>query len=60
MKYLLFLSIAIFISGCIKTGPNRDYDPSPKSALANEISNKVFFQLKKEKDLYPCEWGGEG
>ncbi len=34
------------------------YKPSLKSRLVDEVGNKVFKQLKRENDLYPCECGG--
>jgi hypothetical protein len=41
---------------------NSSYYRSSDSILVDEIRKKVFWQLKKEKNLYPCEcgWSLEG
>jgi hypothetical protein len=46
----------VVFSGCVKPSSG-DYKSNPKSVLTDEISKKVFLQLKQEKNLYPCECG---
>ena len=55
MRWLILLIVISFFQfSC--TQNNLEY--TPKSQLANEISNRVALQLKKERDLYPCGFGG--
>ena len=67
MKLALLLIIAISISSCEKTMGPILYKEDQKWALANkiydnEIGEKVFLQLKKERNLNVCEsgWGLRG
>jgi len=57
-RFFTFVLLIFFISGCIKNDTRIDYSSNVKSQLANEISNRVALQLKKEQDLYPCGFGG--
>lgn len=55
--YFLF-TLIILLAGCNGNNVRQDFKPSNKSTLVDEISYKVFLDLKKNKDLYPCECGG--
>lgn len=58
MIWYLSLVLLILNAGCVENRPDTSYYPSPASILVNEIQKKVFWQLKKKKKLYPCEFGG--
>jgi hypothetical protein len=58
MRYLLFLvAIIFFLTSCSQNSLEDTCIPNSKSQLANEISNRVALQLKKEQELYPCGFG---
>jgi hypothetical protein len=57
MNFFLFLVAIIFTSGCMQHDSEINYTRH-KSRLIDEIGNKVFKELKKEKELYPLECGG--
>jgi hypothetical protein len=58
MKMVLLLFIIIFTTSCVFNDPNTTYTPNLKEVLANQISKEVAIQLKKDKELYPCGFGG--
>jgi|HubBroStandDraft_4_1064222.scaffolds.fasta_scaffold125730_1 hypothetical protein len=51
-KFLHLVIIFLILVGCGKS-----YKPSQASIIANDIQKKVMLQLKKEKNLFPCEFG---
>ncbi len=57
MKFLLFLFLMIFIASCdLPYVEDNPYKPS-EDTLINEVTNRTFVQLKKERELYPCGVG---
>ncbi len=60
MRLILFYLFTLLLTGCIpKPGPI-DLKPHPAKEMVFEIERKVLLQLKKEKNLYPCEFGSGG
>lgn len=53
MRLFLSAIFCLLLTGCEDTNLNTHYQPSQKSILLDEISNKAFHQLKEEKNLYP-------
>jgi hypothetical protein len=60
MRIFCFLFFVIFITSCDPpyVGDN-PYMPS-KGALTNEVTNRTFVKLKKERELYPFGIGSGG
>ena len=58
MKKILLLLIVVLISGCDIKEFESPYKPNEERALINQVRGRVAMQLKKEKNLYPCGFGG--
>jgi hypothetical protein len=58
MRFLLFFLSILLFNSCVPK-PS-DLKPHPAKDTIFEIERKVLLQLKKEKDLYPCEFGSGG
>jgi len=60
MKFYMFVALAVLIASCGRPNNDIDLSPDPGERLAFEIVKELFTKLKKEKQLYVCEYGGGG
>ena len=51
-------AVLLFLFVFMAVGCQKQYTPSTKEQLANEVTRRVAVQLKKERDLYPIGSGG--
>jgi hypothetical protein len=54
----LIIFFILLLTSCVPKPSN--IEPHPAKDMVLEIERKVLLQLKKEKNLYPCEFGSGG